>query len=566
MGEILVQPWSLVQTDALKCREEGRRRSAPVPASPGGPRKMDGQRFDEWTKAFAGLTGREGVASRRRVVRGLLGGTAALLGLGVVRPAGAQTKLPGQQCATTSECSQSGGPVVCASNGIASDGALNCCRESGGACASGAGCCGDLICADNGIASDGTYNCCRYDGGACSSGSGCCGALLCVNGVCGGSSGTLLPGQSCATTSQCSQSGGPVVCASNGISSDGALNCCRNQGGACTGGAGCCGILLCVNGVCTGPVESGLALGSSCTASGQCDQTGGAVACADNGIASDGALNCCRNEGGVCAAGAHCCGDLVCADNGIASDGALNCCRNAGGRCTSGSGCCGALLCVNGTCRTSGFTGGNLAPGQPCTSTSQCSQTGGTTVCADNGISSDGALNCCRNQGGTCVGGAGCCGALLCTNGVCGGTTSGGGNLLPGQICTATSQCSQTGGATVCADNGISSDGSLNCCRNQGGTCTSGAGCCGSLLCTNGVCGGSTSSGGTLLPGQTCTATSQCSQTGGAVVCADNGIAGDGALNCCRNEGGACSSGAGCCGALLCNSGVCLPSGSGPVG
>ena len=41
------------------------------------------------------------------------------------------------------------------------------------------------------------------------------------------------------------------------------------------------------------------------------------------------------------------------------------------------------------------------------------------TYCADNGQYWDGDFNCCRYSGGACFGGSGCCGALLCTDGVC---------------------------------------------------------------------------------------------------------------------------------------------------
>ncbi len=307
---------------------------------------MDGQRFDALTRSLASST------SRRRLLRSLAAGTGAFLGGLIVQShADARHKGLGVACNSSAECTQTGGPVVCASNGIATDGALNCCRSQGGACSTGSHCCGDLICASNGITTDGALNCCRNEGGPCTSGAGCCGALQCTAGVCRANTGGRVPGQECTSTSQCSQTGGVTICASNGISSDGALNCCRNAGGACANGYGCCGALTCTGGVCTGPVTVNRPLGAECTANGQCSQSGGTVTCASNGITSDGALNCCRNEGGVCAAGAHCCGDLACASNGISADGALNCCRNAGGRCSSGAGCCGALACTNGICR-----------------------------------------------------------------------------------------------------------------------------------------------------------------------------------------------------------------------
>ena len=274
------------------------------------------------------------------------------LGAGTCRVPGSDTyRSLGQTCTATSQCSQAGGAVVCADNGIAADGATNCCRGAGGACSRGAHCCGDLLCADNGIAGDGALNCCRNEGGFCTTGAGCCGGLECVNNVCTAFTGARALGVSCTAAYQCSQAGGATTCAANGFSSDGALNCCRNQGGACASSRHCCGSLVCSGGVCSGVTTANRAPGQSCTATSQCSQAGGAVVCADNGLAGDGPLNCCRNEGGVCTSGAGCCGDLICADNGYGSDGALNCCRNAGGRCASPAACCGALACVNGYCQ-----------------------------------------------------------------------------------------------------------------------------------------------------------------------------------------------------------------------
>src|SRR3954462_10025017 len=83
----------------------------------------------------------------------------------------------------------------------------------------------------------------------------------------------------------------------------------------------------------------------------------------------------------------------------------------------------------------------------------------------------------------------------------------------------ANSECSQAGGAVVCSDNGIIRDGQFNCCRNAGGACTADFHCCGGSVCASGVCGGGGSTGGRSL-GAECTSTSECSQTGGAVVCA----------------------------------------------
>lgn len=207
--------------------------------------------------------------------------------------------------------------------------------------------------------------------------------------------------------------------------------------------------------------------------------------------------------GGACTATTQCAQDpfdlaVICGDNGIAEDGALNCCRNAGGGCGGGSGCCGALLCTNGVCTTPGETAapgsaaGGFALGAQCSFAGQCDQTGGETDCADNGLTTDGVTNCCRYQGGACSASEGCCGGLFCVNGTCGGGSAPAtGGLLPGATCLSTSQCSQAGGSVVCANNGLAADGTFNCCRTAGGACSAAndsAGCCANLVCVNGAC------------------------------------------------------------------------------
>lgn len=213
-----------------------------------------------------------------------------------------------------------------------------------------------------------------------------------------------------------------------------------------------------------------------------------------------------------------------------------------------------------------------LPPGAACSDEGQCSQLGGATVCADNGYAADGALNCCRNEGGTCrdeIFGADCCSGLYCRGGVCTDLAVTG-DLPVGSYCTASSQCSQEGGPVVCADNEVTSDGALNCCRNAGGTCGGSFGCCGGLTCEDGVCSGeateaeaeteseSETSDGLAL-GAACAATAECAPVAnGDVFCAANGIGIDGALNCCLGTGGACSSTSSlCCGSNLCIDGVC---------
>jgi len=67
-----------------------------------------------------------------------------------------QTTIPlGGACSVSSECSQvqgcySAGPIICADNGTAEDGPLNCCLGEGGLCGNSAHCCGSLLCLDTG--------------------------------------------------------------------------------------------------------------------------------------------------------------------------------------------------------------------------------------------------------------------------------------------------------------------------------------------------------------------------------------------------------------------------------
>lgn len=463
---------------------------------------MEGFRFDELARVAASG------ASRRTVLRGLAVGFAATwLRIGTPGIALAQNTVPlGGQCSAlgaNSECSQAGGAVVCSDNGVMSDGQFNCCRNAGGACTADFHCCGgavcvsgscggggggggralgaectstsqcsqtggSVVCASNGITADGARNCCRNTGGSCTADIQCCSGIFCVNGTCGGTAsspttpaGGLALGAQCTSSDQCTQSGGPTVCANNGYEADGPLNCCRNEGGTCTGvgySADCCGGLYCVNGICTNNETGGLAIGAQCSQTGQCSQASGPVSCASNGIDADGALNCCRNEGGGC---------------------------------TQDTDCCGGLACANGVCGGTSSGGGSVGLGGQCTATAECSQAGGEVACADNGIASDGALNCCRYDGGACSAGQHCCGGLDCTDGVCvpiGGSGASGGNIGLGGACASDAECTAQGGPSYCRDNGIASDGELNCCRYEGGACFGGSHCCAGLLCVDSVC------------------------------------------------------------------------------
>ena len=105
---------------------------------------MDDPRFDTLARLWA-----NGV-DRRWVLRALTGATAAAMlartwgGLARAQDDG----LPlGGVCASTDQCRRGDmATVICADNGIAADGPLNCCVDRG-CCGSDADCCGDLRCA-----------------------------------------------------------------------------------------------------------------------------------------------------------------------------------------------------------------------------------------------------------------------------------------------------------------------------------------------------------------------------------------------------------------------------------
>ncbi|MGI9254285.1 MAG: hypothetical protein ACR2J8_11095, partial [Thermomicrobiales bacterium] len=185
-----------------------------------------------------------------------------------------------------------------------------------------------------------------YEDGGCDGDTGCCAGLLCVGFVCvgnrttgagssngngngsNGNGGGRLPlGAECNASSQCSQDGGEVDCAENGLDYDGAYNCCRYTGGVCYDGAGCCVGLESIDGICGGggaeadsrggngdvAVSGGdIAVGGVCASDDECSQEGGPTVCGDNGIYTDGNFNCCRYAGHGCGSDLHCCAGYLC--------------------------------------------------------------------------------------------------------------------------------------------------------------------------------------------------------------------------------------------------------------
>ncbi|HET7092400.1 MAG TPA: hypothetical protein VFI22_02955 [Thermomicrobiales bacterium] len=298
---------------------------------------MDGRRFDGWTRRFAARQ------TRRGALRALLSLTAgAIAGRGAGPASAQQAGLPlGAPCATVDQCSQDGGPVVCADNGLARDGALNCCRNAGGACRSDAGCCAGLYCVD----------------GACSATPGAPIASQTSNQIStrsaippGSSGGTAALGAPCTDASQCAAStAGTVVCGDSRVDRDRTRTCCLQDGGACgTTDAVCCGASMCDRGVCGPPQFGNQGPGDICQGTTDCSQALGPAACGD--AAADGARRCCLLAATSCSTDDECCGGLVCAENGIASDGGRNCCGDSGAACASDASCCAYLFCIDGAC------------------------------------------------------------------------------------------------------------------------------------------------------------------------------------------------------------------------
>ena len=248
--------------------------------------------------------------------------------------------------------------------------------------------------------------------------------------------------------------------------------------------------------------QAGLLPGSPCDSTDQCSQNGGPTTCANNGYDQDGPLNCCREVGGYCEAHAWCCAAYHCID----------------GACVDDSATAGQAPTV---APTGEVASGELALGAACTSTAECAPTAaGVVVCGDNTVADDGPTNCCLQRGGGCTADQACCGGLSCANGFCGGPSENG-NLGPGDVCQAASDCSQSLGPATCGGSKADVDGQSHCCLSASTTCSTDAECCGGL------------------------------------VCKANGISGDGNTNCCGDAGQACASDAACCSYLFCISGAC---------
>lgn len=133
-----------------------------------------------------------------------------------------------------------------------------------------------------------------------------------------------------------------------------------------------------------------------------------------------------------------------------------------------------------------------------------------------------------------------------------------------GLACSDDSQCETTSGQTViCADNGVADGVPLSCCVS-GGFCSSDADCCGVQLCVAGYEWQTCMYPGTystLVPGDPCTATSECPGNVPGYIWACGTVGG--VSVCCGDEGNSCFEDTLCCDGLVCRNGGqgdrCLP-------
>lgn len=279
---------------------------------------MDGHRFDTLARVVAGR------GSRRGILRGVAGIGALFAARGGPAAAHHGRLGPGDPCRHDSQCVAADAPLICADNGFAFDGPLNCCTYEGSRCGTDQDCCWDNVCAGGFCASTSTfagpgdpcdsysqciaadtaltcdyvattndYRCCAYIGDRCGWDGGCCGNAVCSNGRCTGATAYAGPGDPCDNSAQCLAADTPVTCGYVGQTND--FRCCADEGSRCGWDGGCCGYLRCSDaGICTGQPLTGC-IGEGCA----CDY-GDPNACADG-------LVCCAVQSGfICATYADC--------------------------------------------------------------------------------------------------------------------------------------------------------------------------------------------------------------------------------------------------------------------
>ena len=467
---------------------------------------MDGHRFDDLTRALAAGT------SRRRVLKGLLGGAAgaALGSLGLGRGAAAAPRPVGATCIRADHCA----------SGLCDQRTRRCVCPPGLAACNGA-------CLDPVAFRTDPANC-----GAC--GAGCPGAANATATCAGGACATVcLPGfKRCAPTGPClpetvccvpadcppptaGTCQGTPTCAANacGFVPAASGTVCRAAGGVCGAAEVCDGVSLTCPTDLAAPDNTSCGTGQICCG-GACVSNTTTANCGTCGTvcAASGA-----NTTAVCASGqcalvcnagfADCDGNVAtgCETN-TASD-VLNCgaCGNAcpipaNATATCANGQCGFtcntgfVLDTDGTCDV---PPGSVGGGGGCDENTDC-QTGVccANVCQECCAPADCAAGAPPNTSPTCA--AGTCG-YPCATGfhACGGAcVSNADPLTCGNRCepcpTATPSC--VGGVCTAA-------------CSTAADCPSPTGVCQTATCAAGVCGvgpAAAGSGCLAVPGNSC--------------------------------------------------------------
>lgn len=292
---------------------------------------MDGQRFDQLTKALAAG------ATRRRLIKGIAGGAVGALA-GVFGTKRAETVLAAPLCPggggpdnKICHCppGQDGGNCQTTGNGGGHEGTgheFDCCCLSGGA--------PNPLC----ICPTATTNCCKPAGTSCSSNAHCCAdAPNCCQGVCQAAPCSKCIGVTCTALDQCHDVG---VC-------DPATGICSNppkaDGSACNDNNACTQTDTCVAGVCTGSNPVVCPTPDQCHDPGTCNPATGV--CSNppkaDGTPCDDGLFCTATDtcqGGVCTGSGSPCDPLACLTCDEGTDTCLNTCP-VGTKCDGNGNC-----------------------------------------------------------------------------------------------------------------------------------------------------------------------------------------------------------------------------------
>lgn len=506
---------------------------------------MDGNRFDELARRFAGAGAKANTGTRRSLLKAAAGGIAAVVAGArggadaqacrqvANRCAAARPCCAGLQC-VAGVCAPQPGQPACAAPGQACGGALACCP--GTTCAGGACCPAALAC-----------------GGAC-----CAGGTLCVRGVCqspGGGTGCPAGQTLCGAAGCRDLAGDPANCGSCGRACPGGVCeggvCGASDGAACSAGGQC---------------RSGFCVGGVCCAQGSCAGFDGACTV---GVCQAGTGQCAarpKEDGTGCGGGDACTEGSTCRGGACVPGGAIACPpldpsldpRCAGVACDPVGGCETTFAAANTACDNATRCDGR----EVCDGAGHClpAAPGQTVVCPPCRTCNPATGECDPDDALTCSGFAPCS-TFGCDGGECVATSTCG----PCESCFE-GRCS--GGP--CDDCGNRCDRDTEACVEGICKTRNGFGCvdpddCRSGFCAGGVCCGSACDGdceSCNFPGGTpglCVDSPAGFPCGGGLcngagVCCDPGpesAAGDGRCGpigtCCGDPALPCCPGAGCC-------------------